>query len=71
MENRGTGFDSLQEKEIFLFSILSNITLGPTQSPIQWVPGLKQPGHVANRSPASSAEVKNCGPIPPFPYASS
>jgi hypothetical protein len=39
------------------------MVLGPTQPPIQWVPGalslgVKRPGHEANRSPPSSAEVK-------------
>jgi len=38
--------------------------LGPTQPPIQWVPGalsprIKRPGREANYSPPSSAEVKN------------
>jgi hypothetical protein len=38
---------------------------GPTQPPIQWVPGaisleVKRPGHEADRSPPSSAEVKEC-----------
>jgi hypothetical protein len=37
--------------------------LGPTQPPIQWVPGalsvgIKRPGREANYSPPSSAEVK-------------
>jgi hypothetical protein len=36
---------------------------GPTQPPIQWVPGalslwVKQPGREADHSPPSSAEVK-------------
>jgi hypothetical protein len=38
--------------------------LGPTQPPIQWVPGalasrVKLPGREADRSPPSSAKVKN------------
>jgi hypothetical protein len=37
---------------------------GPTQSPIQWVPGslpggIKQPGRDVGHTPPSSAEVKN------------
>jgi hypothetical protein len=38
-------------------------TLGPTQPPIQWVPGafslgIKRSGREADHSPPSSAEVK-------------
>jgi hypothetical protein len=41
------------------------MALGPTQSPIQWVPGdrslgVKRPGREADHSPLSSAEVKEC-----------
>jgi hypothetical protein len=48
----------------FLFTTLSRPVLGPTQLPIQWVPGAltlgaKRPGRVADHSPPSSAEVKN------------
>jgi hypothetical protein len=40
------------------------MALESTQPPIQWVPGvlslgLKRPGHEADHSPPSSAEVKN------------
>jgi hypothetical protein len=40
-----------------------NETLGPTQSPVQWVPGVlslgvKQPGCEADHSPPSSTDVK-------------
>jgi hypothetical protein len=43
---------------------MSRLALGPTQPPIQWVPGalspgVKWPGHEADYSPPSSAEVKN------------
>jgi hypothetical protein len=42
----------------------SRTALGPTQPPIQWVPGalslgVKRPGREAHHSPPSSAEVKN------------
>jgi hypothetical protein len=33
------GFDSWQGQKIFLFFVASGLALGPTQSPIQWVPG--------------------------------
>lgn len=33
------GFESQHRKEIFRFSKTSRLTLGPTQSPIKWVPG--------------------------------
>jgi hypothetical protein len=42
----------------------SRPALGPIQPPVQWVPGalslgVKRPGHEADHSPPSSAEVKN------------
>jgi hypothetical protein len=45
------------------FSTLSGPTLGPTQPPIQWVPGglfpvRKKPGREADHSTVTSAEVK-------------
>jgi hypothetical protein len=63
------GFNSRQEKEIFLFSTLSGLALGLTQLPIQWVPGafspgVKQPGLEAGHLPPSNAEVKNDEAIP-------
>jgi hypothetical protein len=44
--------------ENFLFSTSSRPALGPTQTPIQWVPGAKRHGRDANHSPPTSAEVK-------------
>jgi hypothetical protein len=43
---------------------MSRVALGPTQPPIQWVPGalsigVEWPGHEAVHSPQSSAKVKN------------
>jgi hypothetical protein len=33
--------------------------LGPTQPPIQWVPGVERSGREADHSPTTSAEVRN------------
>jgi hypothetical protein len=45
------------------FSHTSRPTLGPTQPPVQWVPGLspevKRPGRGADHPPSYSAEVEN------------
>jgi hypothetical protein len=41
-----------------LFSTSSRRSLGSTQPPIQWVPGVKRPGLEADHSPPASAEVK-------------
>jgi hypothetical protein len=53
----------------FLFTTVSRTALGPTQPPIQWVPGalsvgIKRPGREADHSPPSIA-VKN-----PWSYTS-
>jgi hypothetical protein len=61
------GFDSRQGQEISLFSTTSRLALGPTKSPIQWVPGVRQPRRTSDQSPPSSAKVKNCGTGPPLP----
>jgi hypothetical protein len=58
------GFESRQGLGIFLFTTASRPTLGPTQPPVQWVPGalslgVKRPRREAEHSPPSSAEVKN------------
>jgi hypothetical protein len=51
---------------MFLFTTASRTTLGPTQPPIQWVPGalslrIKRPGRrEADHLHPSSAEVKEC-----------
>jgi len=54
---RGTVFGNV-------FTTVSRPDLGPTQPPIQWVPGtlsmwVKRPGREADHSPPSSDEVKN------------
>jgi hypothetical protein len=57
------GFNSQQGLGIFLFTTASRTALGPTQPPIQWVPGelslgVKWLGCEADHSPPSSAEVE-------------
>jgi hypothetical protein len=59
------GFYSRRGWGIFLFNTVSRTHLGPTQPPIQWIPGalsrgVKRPGREADHSPPSSAEVKEC-----------
>jgi hypothetical protein len=44
----------------------SRPALGSTHPPIQWVPGVKQQGPVADHSTPSSAKIKNGGAIIPF-----
>jgi hypothetical protein len=61
----GSGFDPRQGQRIFPLTSVSRPALGPTQSPVQWVPGVlssgvkARPGHNADHSPPSSAEVMN------------
>jgi hypothetical protein len=54
LDDRGQG--------IFLFTTASRTALGPTQPPIQWVPGtplgVELSGHETDHSPTSSAKVK-------------
>jgi hypothetical protein len=69
------GFDSRQCK-IFLFSTAFRPTLGPTQPPIQRLPGafslgIKRQGREADHSPPTSAEIRKGGAIPPLPHTSS
>jgi hypothetical protein len=54
-----------ERANIFLFTTASRTALGPTQPPIQWVPGalslgVKRLGREADHSPPSSFEVKEC-----------
>jgi hypothetical protein len=57
-------FKSWQVLGIFLFTTASRKALGPSQPPIQWVPGalslgVEQLGSEVCHSPPCSAEVKN------------
>jgi hypothetical protein len=57
-------FESRQGLGIFLFTTVSRPALGPTQPPIQLVPGtlsvgVNRPGREADHSPTSIVEVKN------------
>jgi hypothetical protein len=59
----GSEFKPRQEK-IYLLSTSSRLVLGPTQPPIQWIPGalsrvVKRLSGEADHSPPTSAEVKN------------
>jgi hypothetical protein len=59
------GFDSRLRLGIFLSTAASRTVLGPTQPPIQWVPGVLSVGVKrlrlqADHSPPSSTEVKEC-----------
>jgi hypothetical protein len=58
-----------------IFSTSSRPVVSPTQPPIQWVLGalslgVKRLEREADHSPPTSAEVKNCGGIPPFLHTS-
>jgi hypothetical protein len=62
---RRSGFDPRQMKRIFSVVSVFRPALGPTQPPVQWVPGVlssggkARPGRGADNSSPSSAEVKN------------
>jgi hypothetical protein len=63
LDDRGSRVQFPAEAGNFFFTIASITALGPTQPPIQWVPGVfslgvKRPGREAGHSPPSSAEVK-------------
>jgi hypothetical protein len=63
LDDRVVGVPSPDTVKNFLFFGASRPALGSTQPPIQWVPralspGVKRPGHEAEHSPPTSAEVK-------------
>jgi hypothetical protein len=62
--SRGSRVRFPQVLGIFLFTV-SRTVLGPTQPPLQWVPGslslgVRRLGRETDHSPPSSAEVKEC-----------
>jgi hypothetical protein len=69
----GYGLDGQEKKYFSIHSVQTG--LGPTQPPIQWIPGASQgvklQGREADHSPPSSAEVNNGESIPPLPHTSS
>jgi hypothetical protein len=56
-----SGFDPRRGQRIIPLTSVSRPALGPTQPPVQWVPGVLSPGPGgdADHSPPSSAEVEN------------
>jgi hypothetical protein len=60
-----SGFDPRRGQRIFTLASVSRPALGPTQPPVQWVPGVlspggkARPGRDADHSSPSSAEVEN------------
>jgi hypothetical protein len=65
LDDRAIGVRSPAGERIFPLSSVSRPALGPTQPPVQWVPGVlslgvvARPGRDADHSPPSSAEVVN------------
>ena len=52
-------FSSWHRQAVPNFYRASGLVLVPTQPPVQWELGLKQPGHDGDHSPSSSAKIKN------------
>jgi hypothetical protein len=65
-----TGVASIPGRGKNLFSTASGPTLGPTERPVRWVPGVKRQGREADHSSPSSAEVKKGGAIRSLPNMS-
>jgi hypothetical protein len=65
LDDRAIGVRSPAGQRIFPLASVSRPALGPTQPPVQWVPGgpvpggKARPGRDADHSPPSSAEVEN------------
>jgi hypothetical protein len=65
LDDLAIGIRSRRGQRIFPLASVSRPALGPTQTPLQWVPevlsaGVKaRPGRDADHSPPSSVEVEN------------
>jgi hypothetical protein len=65
LDDREIGFDPRRGQRIFPLASVSRPALGPTQPPVQRVPGVlspgvkARPGRDADHSPPSNAEVVN------------
>jgi hypothetical protein len=65
LDDRAIGVRFPAGARIFPVASVSRPALGPTQPPVQWVPGVispgvkARPGRDADHSPPSSAEVEN------------
>jgi hypothetical protein len=60
LDDRGIGIQVTVGSTVFS-SPRRPDALGPTQPPIQWVPGVKRQGREADHSPPTSTEVKKMG----------
>jgi hypothetical protein len=70
LQTEPSGFDSWKGHEIFLFSMVSRLVLGPIQLPIRasLSQAVKQQGHKADHSSPFSAKVMNSGANTPLPH---
>jgi hypothetical protein len=65
LDDRAIGVRSPAGAKDFSFSLCVQTGSGPTQPPVQWVPGVlspgvkARPGRDADHPPPSSAEVEN------------
>jgi hypothetical protein len=76
MDDRGVGVRVPVKSRIFSFSTSLRPALGPTQPPIQWVPGslyprVMRPEREADHSSPTSAEIKKRRSIHPLPHTPS
>jgi hypothetical protein len=59
LDDRAIGVRSPAGAKVFSSNLCVQTGLGPTQPPVQWVPGVLFPGREADHSPPSSAEAEN------------